>query len=340
MTTMAPPPPRVAFQVQDQTQPQLGPRLSPDTASIASTPQTTTHPYRARGISNASAAESVSSVASAASFASTSSRASAKRQEEFERFFGNAIDKAFGPGEMPDDYLTLIETQSCDLQAKVLLHGRLYLTPHHLCFRSNILGYKTEKIHPLKGITSVRKGTTAKWIQNAVYVIEGNDEEDYVGYGSLGDRDAMYDNIIDNWKAEVPEVYSAWLEKGSVDTLVEEQATPGDDPDAPVEAGHDPNAGVTATKCTGEDHFDELAIDTTIPIPMEQLYNLVYHNQEFMEDFYKNDKGLTGKAVRRLGFAGMSLTADLQISDWAKEGGDDRRTLTYVMHMVSDCGDS
>ena len=284
MSTTAAPPQRVVF----EDQPNANTQLSPDTASTASTSQVSL-PYRARGISNASASDSVLSVAS------TSSRAPAKRQDEFERHFGNAIEKAYGLGDMPDDYLTVIATQSGDLQAKVLLHGRLYLTPHHLCFRSNILGYKTEKIHPLKKITSVRKGTTAKWIQNAVYIIEGNDEEDYIGYGSLGDRDALYDSIIECWKVEAPERYSAWLEKGSVDTLVDEQATPGDDPTAPVEAGHDADAGAATTECTGDDHFDEVAIDTTIPIPLDQLYNLVYHNQEFMEDFYKNDKGLTGE---------------------------------------------
>lgn len=318
---MAAPPQHVAF-AEDSSQPDN--QVSPDTASTASTSQSSL-PYRTRGASNASASDSVLSVAS------TSSRCPAKRQDELEKHFGTIIERSFSSGNIPPDCLTLLATQSGDLQAKVLLHGRLYLTPYHLCFRSNILGFKTEKIHPLKGITSVRKGTTAKWIQNAVYIIEGNDEEDYTGYGSLGDRDAMYDSIVECWKAVAPERYSTWLDRGSVDTLVDEQATPGDDASAPVEAGHDTEAGATATECTGDGHFDELAIDTTIPIPLEQLFNLVYHNQAFIEDFYKNDKGLTGGFTE----VGVGSCVELQISDWSKEGGNDRRTLSYVMHMVS-----
>ncbi|WVR08380.1 hypothetical protein IAU60_005435 [Kwoniella sp. DSM 27419] len=237
--------------------------------------------------------ESNVSFASVASTLDTSS-VSPKRQDELERYFGKEL-KGLRDGPLPEDYLTVVMTQSADLQAKVLLHGRLYLTPYHLCFRSNILGYKTETIHPLTRLTSVRKGTTAKWIQNAVYIIEEDHQEgDYIGYGSMADRDAMFQSIVECWKVVAPERHQAWLSNGSQDTLVmEDRDVGGEVKGEAVDHPASSESKIQSTKCSGEGHLDELAIDTVIPIPLDQLFNLVYHNRAFIEEFYKVDKGLT-----------------------------------------------
>jgi hypothetical protein len=48
------------------------------------------------------------------------------------------------------------------------------------------------------------------------------------------------------------------------------------------------------TECSGE-HFDEVALDTTLPVQIDQLYNLMYHNPEFGRDFLEVKQKLTGE---------------------------------------------
>lgn len=269
-------------QTRNQHYGMASPTTEPVAAQPLSVPADASLKTRHRGESNVS-------FQSTQSVATTIDQVSAKRQEEFERYFAEEIRKEY-PSSPPADLLTVIATQSGDLQAKVLLHGRLYLTPHHLCFRSNILGYKTETIHPLDRLTSVRKGTTAKWIQNAVYIIEdSHGAGDYIGYGSLADRDAMFANIVEQWKAKAPARHTAWVDRGSTETLVQPEE---EIKDASMLEEALP---VSTTECSGKDHLAEVALDTIIAMPLDKLYNLVYQDQDFMEDFYINDKGLTGK---------------------------------------------
>lgn len=270
---------------------------SPPATSLPLAPPSTSAPYSS--VNTRLRAPSAASYQSTDSIAVSVSEVSAKRQDELERYFGAELRKQC-PDIPAQDLLTVIATQSGDLQAKVLLHGRLYLTSHHLCFRSNILGYKTETIHSLADLRSVKKGTTAKWIQNAVYIIEDHHGTgDYIGYGSLADRDALYASIVECWKFSAPQRYAAWVDRASDECLVESAEegtadTQGTASTSRAKEGEDLDSLVSTTQCTGEDHLSEVALDTVVGMPLEDLYNLVYHNREFMEDFYTNDKGLTG----------------------------------------------
>ena len=216
---------------------------------------------------------SITSTTSQASLASSASDSSLivrpQRQQDFERHFGTKIKEM-----SPDSDLQVIATQSCDWQSNILLHGRLYLTRQHLCFRSNILGYVTEQVHPLKDVVSLERGTTAKWIQNAVYVSvkDGEAEGTHYGYGSLKDRNAMHDAVLEAWRTEAPEAAAA-MEKGPA-------------LDSPIESPKE-------SEGTGE-HYAELALDICFPILLKDLFDLLYHNDDFMMDFMKNDKKLTG----------------------------------------------
>jgi hypothetical protein len=288
---------------------------------------------------------------------STSSLGGAKpiptnRQNDFEKLFGNQLQPP--KGEDTPDFYTVCQTQSADLQASVLLHGRLYLTRYHLCFRSNICGYVTEKIHDLRDIVSVERSTTAKWIQNAISLtLDTESDEKVVGYGSMGDREAMYAGVMELWKLRAPDRYSTYMDRREVNSDGEESAevadviggTPnyskskrhrsatsatqsGTKRDAEIEGRHrsatatgdlghgvdgTPKAvhkdiaeeteeetaeGTTAaqtTECSGQ-HYDELALDTTLPVKMDQLYNLMYHTPEFGKDWLENKQKLTGKS--------------------------------------------
>ncbi|ORX38733.1 hypothetical protein BD324DRAFT_622133 [Kockovaella imperatae] len=230
-----------------------------------------------------------------------------KRQSDFERIFGSQVGQD----------VEVLATQSCDWQSNILLHGRLYLTRTHLCFRSNILGYVTEHVHPLADVVALERGTTAKWIQNAVYVnIKDESDPDgiHFGYGSLKDRDAMYETIFENWKAVAPDRVEA------MQTRRKEAASMM----GSSESNETGAAGVVRSEGTGE-CYAELAIDTQFPIPLEELYKLLYHNDEFIHDFMTNDKKLT----------------DVNIDPWKDE--PKKRTMSYVMHMSgmgpseSDC---
>ena len=271
------------------------------------------------------------------------------RQSDFEKLFGPHLQPH--KGEDTPEFFTVCQTQSADLQASVLLHGRLYLTRYHLCFRSNICGYVTEKIHDLRDIISVERSTTAKWIQNAISItLDTTSDEKVVGYGSMADRDAMYAGVIEVWKLRAPDRYNTWVEtqaaKGETEADLVGDAKmsqskrnraattstqSGTNKYADIETRHRNRAltaagelghgqdgspkkgaagaggniteehdGLQETECSGE-HYAELALDTTVDVEMEQLYNLMYHNPEFGKFFLEGKQKLTGMS-HALGF--------------------------------------
>ncbi|WWC69066.1 uncharacterized protein I206_103002 [Kwoniella pini CBS 10737] len=264
-----------------------------------------------------------------------------QRQIEFEKNFAKRMDleplTSFGADpstahsfKLPDDYMTIVATQAADLQASILVHGRLCLTRYHLCFRSNILGIITMKVHSLSDIVSIKKGTTAKWIQNAVYVrvLELDDDDKWVeqhyGYGSLWNRDSLYDALMECWRARSPDRFNAFVEAEGLESEnidIDEQDTEGE---AQVTASGDGDGSIPIiTKPSGEE-YKELALNVKFPLDMEQTFNLLYHNPDFTNHFYTNDKGLT----------------ELKISEWEGSGdeGNQRRTLNYIMHMNNSIG--
>ncbi|KAK8870125.1 hypothetical protein IAR55_000695 [Kwoniella newhampshirensis] len=268
-----------------------------------------------------------------------------QRQAEFEKNFGKRISQepltAFsltegndGSPRLPDDYMTILATQATDLQSTILVHGRLYLTRYHICFRSNIIGIITIKVHALSDIVSIKKGTTAKWIQNAVYVrVAETDEngtrvEQHYGYGSLRDRDSLYDGLMDCWKERAPKQYEAYMERereqASEDLDEEDEDEEDDDDDTSVELDPLSTSGDTPKRTRGtEEKLKELALDVRLPLSLDQAYDLLYHNEEFINHFYGDVKKLT----------------ELRISGWTPdEAGKRRRTLNYVMHMNNSIG--
>ncbi|WWC89636.1 uncharacterized protein L201_004561 [Kwoniella dendrophila CBS 6074] len=309
---------------------------------------------RSRGLSvgttystaNNSLSPSSTNQSSSSSFVSTvSTKASDsnlnQRQNEFEKNFTKKIEEepitAFGADSveyenfvLPDDHMTILATQAADLQAAILVHGRICLTRYHVCFRSNIIGIITMKVHALSNITSVKKGTTAKWIQNAIYlkVLEVDEdgqevERDY-NYGSLRFRDMLYDSVMECWKIRAPQRYEEFMKKEAIENG--EELDDGDDEEDDV--GVTSADGTTApaikkTSGSGE-HYQELALNVKVPLELDQVYNLLYHNRDFTTDFYTNEKKLT----------------ELKISQWEDEPGtgNKRRTLNYVMHMNNTIG--
>ena len=243
------------------------------------------------------------------------------------------------------------------------------------------MGYVTEKIHDLRDITVVERSTTAKWIQNAVSIeLDTTSDEKVVGYGSMGDREAMYTGLMEVWKERAPERHSAYMDKlekekelaaaadRSTGTPSRHRsattATTSGVPKVTESAGrhraataageleHGENGGPAhetiaeekeddhdaaettegkETECSGE-HYDELALDTTLPVEMKQLFKLMYHTPEFGRDFLENKQSLTGECLSKPQTSANE--SDVDVSEWAEKGGSKERTLKYVMHMV------
>ncbi len=58
----------------------------------------------------------------------------------------------------------------CALSRDILLQGHLFMSDHHICFNSNILGWVTNLVLPYEDITNIEKKRTAKMFPNAITV--------------------------------------------------------------------------------------------------------------------------------------------------------------------------
>ncbi|KAG5182350.1 hypothetical protein JKP88DRAFT_152047, partial [Tribonema minus] len=59
---------------------------------------------------------------------------------------------------------------SCAVQSRVLMHGRLYITPGHLLFYSNIFGFEKIIRIPFTHVRGVARASTALFIPNAIAI--------------------------------------------------------------------------------------------------------------------------------------------------------------------------
>lgn len=86
--------------------------------------------------------------------------ASDKRNAEFHKLFATQIS----PTE------PLVEDSSCALAKDILVQGRLYITPYHICFHSNILGWTTSLVISFHDILDIQPKNTAGVFPNGFTV--------------------------------------------------------------------------------------------------------------------------------------------------------------------------
>ena len=91
----------------------------------------------------------------------------------------------------------LIEDYRCALSASILLQGIMFISEQRLCFKSNIIGFKTAIVLPWAEIRSIEKRFTAMVIPNAIEVtiVDGTSHL----FTSLLSRDYTYDLIEALW---------------------------------------------------------------------------------------------------------------------------------------------
>ncbi|CAO3701562.1 unnamed protein product [Rhizopus stolonifer] len=91
----------------------------------------------------------------------------------------------------------LIEVYKCALHKDILLQGHVYVSEHHVCFKSNIFGWVTNLVISFNEITAVEKRMTAKVIPNGLVIDTPTSKH---VFASLLSRDQAYDQIVKIWK--------------------------------------------------------------------------------------------------------------------------------------------
>lgn len=89
----------------------------------------------------------------------TISRASKKKNREFH----HAFRKIPSSERLIGDY-------SCALSKDILVQGKMYLSPHYICFNSNILGWVTNISIPLQEVIQIEKKSTAVLFPNGMII--------------------------------------------------------------------------------------------------------------------------------------------------------------------------
>lgn len=99
-----------------------------------------------------------------------------------------------------DDYSCALQreimVQGRVLNEKMLVQGRLYISEHHISFKSNILGWVTTLNIPIQEIVQLEKKNTAVMFPNAIVVKTLHQK---YNFASLLTRDATFDLITNIW---------------------------------------------------------------------------------------------------------------------------------------------
>jgi hypothetical protein len=195
-----------------------------------------------------------------------------------------------------------------------LLNGRIYLTNYHLCFKSTTLGIKTRKIYALDKIIHVEKGATKKKDDALSIVVDNTMGREMIGYGGLLDRDGLYDALMEA--------------QGTLSTERSRESTPEDsskhipvfyeDEEGGLEEGVATSPTDIANPSIPINHLSELAIDTIIKAPVDKVFNLIYHNQEFIVQAYEKNVKLSGEFLSTANIPPyVRLSSSSLVSTWA-----------------------
>ncbi|XP_053147077.1 GRAM domain-containing protein 2A-like isoform X1 [Hemicordylus capensis] len=91
--------------------------------------------------------------------------------------------------ELPDEE-ELLHTVSCAWQREVPYHGRLYVSPHHVCFYCSMIRREVKVMVPVPTISVLKKANTSLLVPNAISVRTAEGEKFL--FGSLRSRESTY----------------------------------------------------------------------------------------------------------------------------------------------------
>lgn len=111
--------------------------------------------------------------------------ASSKRNGEFHHIF-RKVPKT---DRLIDDF-------SCALSKDILVQGRMYLSQHYICFKSNILGWVTNLHIPLQEVIQIEKRSTAVLFPNGMIIKTLHQKYTFATFLS---RDTTFDLLTKVW---------------------------------------------------------------------------------------------------------------------------------------------
>ncbi|KAK4050305.1 hypothetical protein OIV83_003626 [Microbotryomycetes sp. JL201] len=259
----------------------------------------------------------------------------------------------------PDE--RLIETYVCALVRDIAIAGRLYISEHHVGFRTNILGFSTSVSIPFSEITTIEKRTTAKVIPNAIEIVTSNSKH---LFSNLLKRDSCYNLLVAVWRHEHPEEQRVRDKRDrgesdpsdvSDDRNAEAKSEVSFEDDHGQQKKHifrdvfngkllktmtkkDTSSGRTAAEQVkdqalkrdlgheptffyGEEYSHEVS-DFVLPTSPVKAFNLLFKDEGFLRPFLEE----------------MEHLRDLQLGQWQGEEGSQTREMDYIKPLNSSIG--
>ncbi|KAI7902009.1 GRAM domain-containing protein [Cokeromyces recurvatus] len=173
--------------------------------------------------------------------------ANEKKNGEFHSLFKSVPEKDL-----------LIEDYKCALQKDILLQGHLFVSEHHICFKSNIFGFITNLVIDFSELVRVEKKSIAKIIPNGILI--ATNTSTYV-FASFFSRDSAYDQIMKIWDLN-KKVSSVTPFKSNV--LEAEEMTDDDDDNSSISSTQSlTNMNIPSSSITYKDPTIQQSIPNT-----------------------------------------------------------------------------
>eukprot|EP00092_Neocalanus_flemingeri_P040003 GFUD01043572.1.p1 GENE.GFUD01043572.1~~GFUD01043572.1.p1 ORF type:complete len:596 (+),score=183.26 GFUD01043572.1:72-1859(+) len=224
---------------------------------------------------------------------------------------------------------------SCAYHKDILHQGRMFVTTNSVCFYSYIFGWENKFVVDWKEVTSITKEKTAIFIPNAVQITT---KENKYFFASFVDRDSSHMMLFRLWQAalanqmlsddDIEQVIACEYGEGDEDDDEDSECpdtedevdsgNPAPSPLPPITSPSvEPVLATWLSTCEGT-----TVCDKTFPRPLEQLYRLLYSNDNFYFNFQK-ERG----------------TTELEIGDWEEvDSGRKVREVSYNMALNNPVG--
>lgn len=233
----------------------------------------------------------------------------------------------------------LIEEHSCALSRDILTQGKLYISPHYLCFYSNILGWQVTEIINLSQVVEVQAKSTFGVFPNGMTVVTLHQRHTFA---SLLSRDGVVDLITKLWKSPLNKGATRGGANGGVDfgeddEMVENSSIFDNDESgsesAPTNSKDRPgkwpvaNLGPDSNKPTALPEIDskeKVVANETVNAPLGVVANLIFGKDtkwyhRFLADVERN------KEVP-------------DIEPFKDSGGKEKRHFEYIKPLNSSIG--
>lgn len=154
-------------------------------------------------------------------------------------------------------------------------------------------------------------------------------------------RDTSYDLIVDCWKGVNSSAYNSFMTEQTVEAQEDIDEGTNDSP-FPNETSHavTEHKSHAATECSGN-HLKETVLDVRFPSEPEKIFNLLFHDDAFMESLCADQK-LTSRSMCTSVFQRLIDLADIKLNEWqeAAKAGMKKREISYTKPLSGSVGPS